>query len=262
MVQKRASRSEAREALLTAAEEVLAEHCRQAPERIFEGFRGVLRANDIARRAGYGSPASINRLWADEVDGDGNDIEPMKAFVLDLAERMSVGAYNAPFLAEQVRTHYMQGHSWEQTIHAVAQLEFDRLTDAETGGDQWLVWLTLAPYAMGEGPARAAYNRARLDAYIGELSELYSFGLLLWNRRMRSGLTALDLAEAMSALVDGFTLHRRLDEGDRVTRPLDWVPPSGDSDQTWSLWQIAVWGVVEAMTEPGNMPGVESGSTS
>lgn len=250
MVQRRASRSEAREALLAAAEEVLVEHCRQAPERIFEGFRGVLRANDIARRAGYGSPASINRLWADEVDPDGNDIEPMKAFMLDLAERLSIGSYDVPFLAGHVRSLYMEGLTWDQLAQMIAHLEFDRLSTPALGGDQWLVWLTLAPYAMGKGPARDAYNRERLNAYIIELSELYSFGLLLWKRQMRFGLSTMDLAEALAALVDGFTLHRRLDQASRLTSDRDWTPPSGGTGQPWNVWQVAVWGVVDAMTEP------------
>jgi hypothetical protein len=257
--QRRSSPDEARERLLGSGERLLASHARNAPERFFEGFRGVLTAAAITESADYGSHAVINRLWGGQTDSGGKPIPPLRAFMLDLAERLSVGVYDLPFLEEHVRAASMTRISWNRTVAEIADVELDRLYGGGAGGDQWLLWLTLAPYAMG-GPIHSAYNGESLKEQLGRLADLYEFTLHLWARRMRKGLSARDLAEALSAAADGFTLHRRLERPNgesadvggpaHVTAPRQWTPPHGDSDgASWTVWSIAVWGIVEAMTE-------------
>jgi AcrR family transcriptional regulator len=83
--------------------------------------------------------------------------------------------------------------------------------------------------------------------YVERMAEVYGRLNTALGLRMRTGLTARDLALAVMGVIDGMSDHRRIDP-DAVDRPRE-VSLGADGTHAWHLAGLAVYGVYTAFTE-------------
>lgn len=227
---------------------MLAEHFASAPDRVQAGLRGALSSSAVAERAGV-SHTAISRLWPPTETDDG-EATPMSRFLLEVADHSSRALIDVDPLISGMVDLKRDGAALTDVVQVLASVEIERLVDG-AGSREWLTYLGLAPYAMGE-PLRSHWNSdEELTARRG-LARLYDMGLLLWDREMLPGLTSLDLANCLAALTDGIVLNHRVFPVAELDREVDvrlesiGPPPA----QPWRLWAVAVMGIVEVMTRP------------
>lgn len=234
---------------------LLAEHFASAPDRLQAGLRGALSSSAVAERAGV-SHTAISRLWP-VADDDPDADTPMAQFLLEVVDHSSRALIDVDPLVSGMLDLKRQGATLTDLVQVLASVEIERLVDGD-GAGEWLTFLGLAPYAMGE-PVRSLWNGEDELAARRELARLYEIGLVLWDREMVPGLTTLDLANSLAALTDGIVLNHRVfpvAELDRVVDVhLDSVgpPPS----QPWRLWAVAVMGIIDVMSRPVAAAGDE-----
>jgi AcrR family transcriptional regulator len=129
----------------------------------------------------------------------------------------------------------------DDAVRIIGQLAWERLRDRDTYG------IFLSAFGLIRDPEVAAaiamvYRKAD-DANI----PLYELLLAFFGLRMRPPLEVADLAVAIGALNDGFTIRWKVDPA--ATRPdLVWQPD--DPDAEWSLFTVSAAGLVRALTEP------------
>lgn len=128
----------------------------------------------------------------------------------------------------------------DDAVREVGKLAWQRLRDR----DAYFVFLSAFGLIRDPDVAdtiRRAYREAD-DANV----PLYEALLAFFGLRMRSPLEVDDLAVALGALLDGFSIRWQVDP--EATRPnLPWDPH--DTDAEWSLFTVSASGLVRALTE-------------
>lgn len=221
-------------------------HFRAAPDHLHEGLRGVLTAQAVAAEAGYGSHAVLYRVW-------GPDGDALGSFITDVAASMTSAAHAPESLIEGATLLRREGTSWDEAVRLLAEVELGRLAADDDGAD-FTAWLGLAPYAFA-GPLRGRWMEGGLQAARQSLAVVYAAALTMWGRRMRPGLTEMDLTVALETTLDGFVIAHRL-QGDGFT-PLDGAEPTVEGGR-WSLWTLTAKAIFDTYTEPDPAPRTPS----
>ena len=233
----------ARERLLAAGRDLLVRHFHNASENMHRGLRGVLRAAAVAEEAGFGSHAVLYRAWQDE---DGNTEDALERFTADVVASMSTKAYAPETLTEVLRAVHAQGIGFATMVKLMANTDLDLFLTPGTDLDEWMAWVSVAPYAFEE-PTRSAWGDKHHRGAVLPLAAFYETALELWGRHMIDEVSTVDLAQILNSMADGFVLHQRLTG--TLLEPITWRPDDpSDDDSPWNLWSMAVYSVVIQVT--------------
>ena len=240
---EREGRQSTREKLLTAARDMVLE--RFAGDTSPADALSYLTPAAVAERAQV-SRGSLYHYWGDAAERSTGDpaastdaATPFRRFLNELAESLwdtSTGLEDLTLVALSLPPNV------SDVVLALTAFEVIRRT-AGPAEASWRATLAMtAHHAEVTDEVRASTER---------MARVYEAMLPRLGLRLRAPLTSTDLAQTLGSLSDGMILNEMFDAGS-VTRPIDWDPrlrPEG-ADIPWTLYAIAVEGVVWNMTEP------------
>lgn len=225
---------ESRERLVRAAVELVVEHHR-ADTDLRDVF-SYLTPGAVASRAGL-SRGLLYHHWAEEGDDGAHAVE---RFLRDVADRLvadSVPTAEVGALAEALPANI------SDLITSITAFEMAR--SVGWASEEWRATMGLTLH--GVAPRGAA------EQLVERLAEMYRRLCVRLGVELVPPLSFDDLALAVMAVFDGFSLHVAVFE-DRVLAPVDWTPvtPSSmpDEQHPWNLVAIALEGVVTNMVRP------------
>lgn len=224
--------AESRDRLVDAAVELVVDHYRSGTE-LREVF-AFLTPGAVAARAGL-SRALLYHHWGD-ADHDGSGA--FESFLGEVAERLvvaSVPTDEVAALADALPANITD------VITTLSAFEMGRSDGWAT--EEWRAAMSIALQGVLASGAQ--------EHLIVQLGEFYRrLGARLGLEPMPP-LTHEDIALAVMAVIDGFSLHVGV-VPERVMRRVEWVPVSPGSERAagWTVVAIAIEGVVRNMMRP------------
>lgn len=228
----RRAAGDSRERLTRAAVELILEHhgVDTDPREVF----AFLTPGAVAERAGV-SRGLIYHHWASPEPGGP---EPFTRFLHSVTELLWQEVSLPEDLADLAD---LLPDNLSDVIAALAEFEMVRLTGPDRASAHAILALALFGVSQPENTGRT----------VERLAELYRRLLPKVGREPVPPLTEGDLAISLMCLIDGFTLNEpALHE--QMYRHLDWEPAVEPEtpDLPWTLFAIAVEGIVLRMTRP------------
>ena len=232
--ERRTGASSSRQRLIAAAIELIAEHHRgSAPARDVFAF---LNPRTVAEHAGLSRGLIYHHWGRPDVEGSDAFDRFLESVTDEIWNRVT-----AP--GELAQLADLLPDELADVVVALADFELTRFLYEDDGTGR--ATLALALYGIG--------SRNDLPTSVGRMAELYDRILVKLGREMVPPLTTYDLSFALMALLDGFMLHRE-SMGDLIRARYRWGRAEGlDGTTEWSLFAIAIEGIVRNMTRP--LPG-------
>jgi len=147
-------------------------------------------------------------------------------------------------LADQLMPLVESGVSLAELIRAASQIHFENFRDSS----YWHLNLLLTNLIRHKDYG-SYVRRTLIENYGGagkQWEDLFRWLLVAYRRRMRPGLTIVDLVVTLAAIIEGFAFHW-LVEPEAVREDI----VTGESDgEPWSLVAVTIEGIVLRFTEP------------
>jgi len=241
------SQEEAREVLLDAALVLFIEHFKK--EKAVGAALDAVAFPEVAEQAGYRGPGMIYHLWRDE---EGDRRAARNNFQHDLMQRIIDRGTETPGVDPAAVMAMVEGGAPLDVIaHAVTTASWFELkgTDVKLLYDMLLLF-------RHDAEVRAKFAPIEEQA-IRQLAEIIDGLVTVRGMKFRSGLSALHLLMLIRSMADGLVALSELCP-DIVD--VDHVDRRGiDDDSTvegsWSLYSIAVDGLIRGFLEPAEPAG-------
>jgi AcrR family transcriptional regulator len=195
---------------------------------------GHVRLEQAARRAGYTTGAAY-RCWPSQDDFH----RDLALAALAWRDRSS----NADVIAS-IRAAVDGGAPIAEVVRLGAAANAAR-TPQDT--DYFVPLVIRASACFDDELAPAA--RTRVDEGIAAHEQLHQVLMSRYHRRVRAPLTLRDFATIIAALADGFAVQ---DVGREQPRVVHMDPAGPGVGREWTLLGVAVWAMVEQLTEPAD----------
>jgi AcrR family transcriptional regulator len=219
---------------------LLFEHFATPTPNVERGFQ-FLSPSKVSEIAGV-SKGLMYHLWAPtEAERDSS----FRAFVADVLREVLIEVSDDEFLLTQLESVDLEDDDLGGVIRRIAGAELRSILTGQRR-TALLISFALAPYMVGEPLGPAA--REASDQLYESLLPFYETALVLLGRSMRSEdgngrpLSVIDLARALSALTEGFSLEALLYPEITADDQISW------DGGTAGVFEIAAEAIVMHMT--------------
>ncbi len=218
------------------------EHYADTDLTLGAGFQFV-SPTQVAARAGI-SKGMLYHIWG----RDGG--RAFDNYVAELAERVLEPIARPEILTEALRELHEQGTPFAQTIALMGEFELDSTVTDPQRRVAFAQQLSFVAYA-GSRVIRDALETSSQHSY-EQLAEFYDVALALYGKRLRRhdghgrAMTTIDLARAVSCLVEGFAGEAMHHAG--LTEPVIAWSVDGRREPS-SLLAIALVALIDGVTE-------------
>jgi AcrR family transcriptional regulator len=228
--------------LIDAGMQLMYEHYADTDHTLGAGFQFV-SPTQVAARAGI-SKGMLYHIWG----RDGG--RAFDNYVAELAGRVLEPLARPDLLTQALSELHERGTPFAQTIALMGEFELDSMVTDEQRRVAFAQQLSLVAYA-GSRVIREALETSNQRSY-EQLAEFYDFALALYGKRLRRhdghgrSMTSVDLARAVSCLVEGFAsdaMHHP-----DLTEPVIAWSVDGRREPS-SLLAIALVALIDGVTE-------------
>jgi AcrR family transcriptional regulator len=202
-----------------------------------------VRVKEVAKEAGV-TPAAIYHYWPSQQEYRRALVE----YMLDPSRFRSHGELTHTIEEIDAETERVGRATIRGSSRVGARANIERVRDTES------IRLQMALWAKHDEPEVADLLKRMYHTLEEDFVPLFEALVALEGRRFRAPFRVQDLAVAITALTEGFTLRWNVDPGE-VPVDLEGVPHlfEGEEDPAeppWDLYSACVYFVAACMTEP------------